>query len=827
MKVFISVFLVFTAFYSFSQNRTLRGKVYYLNSSYTPAAGVKISGSVNGEHANPFYTTSNGQFELVFPISRVGSPVEIEVGDIDAMGEEIEVINSPELKNLRFPANHNDTINPIIIAPKGKVHKIALKYYQIFKVSQLDIQDNAIAELKKLDSDGLANSDKARELSKLIDDSKKAMDSLQLYKEAYKTASINKDNASKRLLDYLNALDEGQNLSIAREKLSIEKASKEARVGIGKYKIATEELEQRISASRNLFDFEDAITTLDTLMILQKEIGINRHEISHTYRLGGRILAMDGKYIKSLDYMLNALSELGAPSSREDSLEVAILNRSIAKAYYLTTDYDNAISSHEKALEIFEKILGEMDPELGASFNQLGTVYLAKGYPSTALEFQENAKNIFENNKNQHSRELGVFYNDLGNTYNALSEFDLAIVFFEKAISIFKKDLVPNDPELATSYNNISWSYELSDKYNKAKLAQKESIKIREAILNTKHPALAGNYSNLGNIYNRLKKNDSALIYHKKAILIEEEIYDSMHPNLAFSYNNIANVYLSIRQDSIALSYLEKALKIRKQVLDSLHPDLGESYLNIGTFYSRTGKYSEALDYQKDALVILEARLNPNNRRIGMANWNLGVTYEKLEDFQEAVNHLFKAEIIFKNCLPVNHNYHSRVLINRLDVVLKKLEKAYQEENYDLVLKEFEVLKSKRNVDGLWYLVGESQYFLGNYSEAIISFKIYEELYPTSKQDEIYSILGRAYVKNQEYPKAEEAFLKFEGLFPNRGEVYLNWSYYFACQKQYDKALENFKKSSDMGNLEIKWFLTDKNIKNFTKRRKFREILEK
>ncbi len=197
-------------------NNIFRGKVLYLNSGKKPAVGVEINGSIKEEHSNSVYTNNDGSFELKFPNARVGYLVELSVGDTDVNGQNIELVNDREVSNCRIGTKNTKDFE-IIVCKKGERDLVVQKYYHIIKTSS----DVALAQKEKefqaLLTAKQKDHNKISKLSAEIAQLQQQMDSLTIYKEAFRIASINKDNATKRVLHYLKLLSEGKSIQEARK----------------------------------------------------------------------------------------------------------------------------------------------------------------------------------------------------------------------------------------------------------------------------------------------------------------------------------------------------------------------------------------------------------------------------------------------------------------------------------------------------------------------------------------------------------------------------------------------------------------------------------
>ena len=156
-SLFIIVLACYFSNIAFSQNRTLNGKILYLNSGKTPAEGVEVAGIVKNTNVRTNFVFSNakGEFTLVFTKSEVGHFVEITVGDKDGKGQMIEVVNAKEVEQYFLPANANNDFK-IIICKKGERDIAAQRYYKILKISV----DKELAKKKKEIDGALAENKK-------------------------------------------------------------------------------------------------------------------------------------------------------------------------------------------------------------------------------------------------------------------------------------------------------------------------------------------------------------------------------------------------------------------------------------------------------------------------------------------------------------------------------------------------------------------------------------------------------------------------------------------------------------------------------------------
>ena len=652
------------------ENNTLGGKMLFLSSGKSPAKGVEIAGSIEGTtKANTVYTLNDGAYHLVFQTAKTGHRVQLTIGNIDGEGKSIELVNDKEIANCRIPANATDEFE-IIVCRKGERDLTAQRYYKIIKTSS----DIALAqkenEYKQLLLVTKKDYEKIATLSAELANLQQQTDSLAIYKEAFSIASINKDNASQRVLRYLQLLEEGKSIQQAREALSIQNAAKDLDKSERLFKSAIEELERRAGASVAIFDFHDAIICYDTIISYSLKMNIDRLILSELYINAATINLFVRHDKRALEYNQKAIAcrvEILNPNH----LDLATSYFNIALTYRAMGQYEKALEYNQKAMSIQEEILDPGHPDLATSYDQIGSVYLEMGQSKKALEYIQKAMSIREEILDPKDPFfLATSYNNIALTYQALGQYNKALEYLEKSISIQEETLDPNHLGLATPYSNIALIYQALGQYNRALEYLEKSISIQEETLDPRHPSLAISYGNIGGIYQAIGHYEKALEYHQKSIGIQEEILDPNHPSLGFSYSTIAITYMKAKEFAKAITFQEKCLEIFKAAFPESHPNQQMAFsvwleiynakaldafekkeyavalqsfdtLNLygsnGDIWNFTGlchyylsEYTKAIEaYQK------AANISPNQKTPSFYN-NIGAAYAKNGQFEEA-----------------------------------------------------------------------------------------------------------------------------------------------------------------------------------------------
>ncbi len=218
---------------------------------------------------------------------------------------------------------------------------------------------------------------------------------------------------------------------------------------------------------------------------------------------------------------------------------LATLANNLAFIYEDLGQFQKALSTQKKALDIRKRVLKENHPELAHSYNNLSTIYMGMKQYKKALEFQLTA------------------------------------------LEIRKKVLDENHPEIVQSYNNLALIYKYLRKPEKALEIQLEVIKIRKKVRGETHHEHAISLHNLADMYHDLKRLDEARKFYLEALAIKEKILKKNNPSLALTFNGMSILYSDLHDYPTSIRYAEKAMAIYQELFPTGHPHLDSMKKNL------------------------------------------------------------------------------------------------------------------------------------------------------------------------------------------------------------------------------------------------------
>jgi tetratricopeptide (TPR) repeat protein len=195
-------------------------------------------------------------------------------------------------------------------------------------------------------------------------------------------------------------------------------------------------------------------------------------------------------------------------------------------------DYDLALQSYNKVLEVNRHILRPDDPEIASSYNNIAGIYLKKEEYTEALESYTLALQIWVRALGQDHAKVGMCYKSIGSVYENDNQYKEALVNYQKALT------------------------------------------IRERHLAAEHPDLGKLNSTIANVYGSMGDTNKALKHYTIALKIFTKAYSNHNLEVALTYKNIGLAHEAAGHFNQALTNIQKASAIRHQLLPANHPDI-------------------------------------------------------------------------------------------------------------------------------------------------------------------------------------------------------------------------------------------------------------
>ena len=139
---------------------------------------------------------------------------------------------------------------------------------------------------------------------------------------------------------------------------------------------------------------------------------------------------------------------------------------------------EQAKDYHQRAIEIWIKVLGPNHINVATSYNNLGVVYEAMGELEQAKDYLQRALEIRIKVLGPNHIDVATSYNNLGSVFKAMGELEQAKDYHLRALEIRINVLGPNHNKVVTSCNNLGLVYEAMGEVEQARNYHQRGIEI-------------------------------------------------------------------------------------------------------------------------------------------------------------------------------------------------------------------------------------------------------------------------------------------------------------------------------------------------------------
>ncbi len=773
------------------QNQAFRGKVLYHNSGGQPAIGVQVSGKTpEAAEANIVYTTSTGDFSLLFPRAKNGERIDIEVGIDDAHGQAIEVVNLKEVEQCRMPANGTEVFH-VIVCVKGARERVAQRYYNIIRNSTQKEIERLRKEVKQMVLAQKQDYAQITLLTRKITSLQQKTDSITIYREAYRLASINKDNATTRMVKYLELLEQGKNIEEALAVLDQEKASREIEKNILSFQAGIDELLTKANGSFLRGYYEEVISCITSIIRHSETLGIDPVIIAQYRGELAKALLYAGKPQAALGENQVLLDQLESRTEPQDSLLASALTD---QAFYLNTNarFQEAMAVNERALQMKRLLYTPSHSEFINSYLNLGNTMKDIGKYREALDYYQKGLSILEVQETSDEYLRSMFLSNMGVTYRQLGKFEQAIGYQEHVLKIHQRLFGDHHPETAIVISNLSVNYLQLGQYDTVVNKLERVIPVLISFLGAQHLDVATAYNTLASAFEGLGDYERAGKYWQMTLAIEQEVLDSNHQQLAITYNNVGKLLKQQGQLQESKEYFDQAVRILAIPAQSNPAMLGAVYHNLAAIHDDLGDYNTALEVQGKALELMKSSLGERHPNLAATYANRGILLVRTGEFAHAITTIEKA-IQIDSALSGGEGIYLSFDYNNLAMALRAMEKNEEALEFDL--------------------------------KALAIFKKHlPETHPAYAK--VQAGLGNSYAKTGNLQAAKKCFEIYEKQFGNSSRNFQNWAIYHALLGDVDMALTHLEKALNLGLKDKIWLEQTSSLASVRRRSAFKTLLK-
>jgi nephrocystin-3 len=165
-------------------------------------------------------------------------------------------------------------------------------------------------------------------------------------------------------------------------------------------------------------------------------------------------------------------------------------------------------------------------------------------YPS-ASPFSERAVEIFEIVLGPEHPDVAECLNRLALLYQGQGRYTEALPLYQRSLAIRERALGSDHIDTLTSLNNLASLYLEQGELDEALPLFERVVAIGEHTLGSYHPIVAASTANLAHLYSEQGRYDEALSLQQRALAVSEHTFGHNNPQVATCINDVAETYRS------------------------------------------------------------------------------------------------------------------------------------------------------------------------------------------------------------------------------------------------------------------------------------------
>lgn len=288
--------------------------------------------------------------------------------------------------------------------------------------------------------------------------------------------------------------------------------------------------------------------------------------------------------------------------------EVATTLYGLASLSRHTGQYEmEAEPLYQRALSIYEQALGPQHSEVARVLHSLARLSWTRGNYQEAELFAQRALRIYEQVLEPDDTEMARALNGLALIYSNQGRYEEADPLYQRSLRIWLQTLGADHPNTGAALNNLAELYQEQGRYEEAETLYRQVLRIWEQALGADHPNIAVVFYNLAELFSKQRKYEEARQLYERAQSIWIQTFGPEHPHLGRVLNSLANLSQNLGQYEQARAFYQRALTLRQQHLNAPHPDIADTLYDLARFHQLQHEDAEAISLYQQALSMREA----------------------------------------------------------------------------------------------------------------------------------------------------------------------------------------------------------------------------
>ncbi|MFF4787371.1 dsDNA nuclease domain-containing protein [Streptomyces griseorubiginosus] len=358
--------------------------------------------------------------------------------------------------------------------------------------------------------------------------------------------------------------------------------------------------------------WNDALRVVEETLAIAAEEPVDSVSMATLHTKKAAVLHLQGKLEEALLEFDRAHTYA---ESCIDSDDMSNLKRSVrANKATLKREMGDARGSAQE----FKALISEY-PEtstrngLATLYSNLALAHLDATDFEDALTASEKALEIDYDNSDGFHLDAARDWNNTGLALLELSRADDAVAAFEAALRIHEHlGNVGSTLDLIVRMN-LGRAQLAGMDFITARKTFEETLKRQEEVLGSTHRDIASTLANLAVVYTGMRLFGDAAAAAHRAIKIDLVVYGEGHPELIPDYNNLAGALMMAGSYRAALKWLRKGYKIALETFGSGNVRVGYCLEKIAVCAYSSGDVAEGIAAMRETVEIFDSKLGADH----------------------------------------------------------------------------------------------------------------------------------------------------------------------------------------------------------------------
>jgi eukaryotic-like serine/threonine-protein kinase len=287
---------------------------------------------------------------------------------------------------------------------------------------------------------------------------------------------------------------------------------------------------------------------------------------------------------------VGALGEIAGGDTASRGEVEATVRWTIGGTYMFAGLYDQADEHLARALELRERILGELHPTTLEAGNRMAILRDHQGRFEEAEALHVRTLDHRRAVLGDDDRATLESINNLGSLYSKLDRRAEAEPLCVEAAERRRRTLGEEHPDTLQSLGNLGSLYWMQGRHAEAEPLWSQVLAARRRTLGDEHPETLISLHNLAFLYDQLNRPAEAEPVLLDLIDARRRVMGPEHPDTLRSMNTLASVLLKLDRPEEAASIYEQLLEVQPRVLGEQHFETLALWSNVARFkLSRAG----------------------------------------------------------------------------------------------------------------------------------------------------------------------------------------------------------------------------------------------